>query len=97
MPAGLQVFDEEGRLVLDVTNRITRTTGPDRYKTVANTAGSVIIPDVGTGTPFFTQLTTYYYPYNSFVSVRLPEFTLTNNVLTWTAAPGVVEFIVGAY
>lgn len=86
-----------GELILDVTSRITRTTGPDRYTTTAYTAGAITIPDVGTGTPFFALLTTFYYPYNSFVAVPLPKFTLTGNTLSWTAAQGVVEFIVGAY
>lgn len=97
MPAGLQVMASNGSMILDITNRITRTTGPEKYTTTPYQAGSVTIPDVGTGTPFFALLTTYYYPYNSFVAVPLPQFTLTGNTLYWTAAQGAVDFIVGAY
>lgn len=99
MPAGIHIRSAQGRTTLEVTTRITRTTGPANYTTVANRAGSVLIPDVGAGIPFFALLTTFYYPFNSFVAKRLPVFTLnyTNNVLSWTAAEGVVDFIVGAY
>ena len=99
MVAGVQIRGPQGDITLDVTTRITRTTGPANYTTVANRSGSVLIPDVGDGTPFFALLTTFYYPFNSFVAKRLPQFTLNyqTNVLSWTAAEGAVDFIVGAY
>lgn len=97
MPAGLQIMGTRGELILDITNRITRTTGPLNYTTVANQAGSVTIPDVGSGSPFFIVLTTPRFPYNTTSTILLPTFTRVGNDVYWTAAPGVVDFIVGAY
>lgn len=86
-----------GEITLDITNRITRTTGPINYTTTPNVAGSVTIPDVGTGSPFFTLLTTPKFPYNSTLTILMPTFTMVGNVVSWTAAPAPVDFIVGAY
>lgn len=95
MPAGLQVFGPRTNLILDVTDRLTRVTAFG--STQPNVAGGVLIPGVGTGTPWFVVLTTPHYPYNSVYTTSIPTFTLNGNVLSWNAAPGAAEYMVGAY
>lgn len=95
MPAGFQVFGTRGQLLVDVTNRLTRVTGEGT--TTANVAGAVAIPGTGSSTPFFVVTTTPHYPFNSVYTTNIPTFTLSGNVLSWTAAPGTATFLYGAY
>jgi hypothetical protein len=54
MPQGLQCFDENGNIILDVTGRITRVLG--RFNT-GTSPGSLVDPNLLAGTPwYFTQI-----------------------------------------
>lgn len=51
---GLQVFDEQGVVTLDVTDRITKILGEVIIpKEVEQDTGSVVDPELALGTPFF--------------------------------------------
>lgn len=96
--AGLQVYDENGNITLEITDRITRITGTGR--TTSNVAGSMIIPGTSLqtkGTPFFQVLTSPQFPYGSPDTARMPRFEIVGNTLTWSAANISCEFFVGVY
>lgn len=99
MPQGLQVFDANGRLILNVTDRIGRVI--TTVRTTPNVAGSYSFP-VSTGVnerPFFCLLTTPAYPYQSPQVSRIPSFSISadGKVLSWTAQPMAASAIVGFY
>lgn len=96
--AGLQVYNANGQLTLEVTDRITRVTGTGQ--TVSNVAGSMVVPGVSTqtkGTPFYQVLTSPQFPFGSPGTSHMPQFNISGNTVTWTAATIPCQFIVGVY
>lgn len=57
MPQGLQCFDEQRNLIVDVTDRMTKILGTIAIPTNVNeTSGQLVVPDLALGNPFyFTQ------------------------------------------
>lgn len=95
MPAGTEIFNADRTIKLSITDRITRIMS--YHVTTPNVAGSLVVPDVGAGQAFFAVLTTPHYPYNSVNTTALPTFSRSGNVISWTAAPGQAQFMIGAF
>lgn len=82
MPAGLQVWDAAGNLVVDITTRLSRFLGSVNSGT---SAGSISVPDLVQGTPFyFVIISGGAVPVGSFG----PEVTFSGTTMSWTFAPG---------
>lgn len=79
MPQGLQCLDEQGRIVLDVTDRLTQVLGTVAVSPDAN--GSVVVPMTGANNEvwFFFQCD------NGGDVFRLqPTFGLSGSTISWT-------------
>lgn len=90
MPAGLQVWDAQGNLILDTTTRMVRING--RVQTVNGQAGSLQI-DLSQGSPWYQVVS---YTQNNY---DRPIFTLNTStgVLSWTAAQAQSSVIYGTF
>lgn len=77
MPQGLQVFGENGKLLLDVTDRLTRVLG--EFET-GTTDGSITDPDLLSGTPWYV---TYFIDSMDLAYKRPLHVKFTGNVLNW--------------
>lgn len=93
MPQGLQVWDANGVLTLDITNRLTKVVG--QISTISNVAGSLTVPDtIGGGSVWFACQPNYkvilYQPYP-------PNVTLTGRTINWSAAPQAIIIEYGIY
>ncbi|AMR79457.1 hypothetical protein A2G96_17865 [Cupriavidus nantongensis] len=77
MPAGLQVFDQNGALVLDIGHRLARITG--MFYTGKNT-GYYDIPGTNTGDPWFAAVATN----RPAEPVGEASFSLSGNRLFWS-------------
>lgn len=76
MPQGLQIWNESGQLILDLTDRLTRVTG-DTY--VGGTNSSVAVPGSGTGTiwwAFMADVDTF--------TANFPVFSISGDSLVWS-------------
>jgi hypothetical protein len=77
MPQGLQVFNSSGVLIVDMTDRLTRTIG-EIDTGVSN--GSFIDPYLSTGTPWFFTLPSF----DGFSVVDAPcSITISGNTISW--------------
>lgn len=76
MAQGLQVFDANGNIILDVTDRITKYLGSIR---IAGTDGSVTVDGLGDG-----ELWYYIKDYSITIGLLTPP-TITKNgdILSW--------------
>jgi hypothetical protein len=85
MPAGLQVWDAAGNLVVDITTRLSRFLGSVNSGT---SGGSISVPDLAQGTPFyFVIISGGAVPVGSFG----PEVTFSgtnNTTMSWSFASG---------
>jgi len=86
MPAGLQLFNEQGREILSYTDRITRTVSSTA---VNGTAGSVNVGDLKGGAAWFAFLP------NSINNAEMtqgfdvgypPTFTISGSTISWAYA-----------
>lgn len=79
MPAGLQVWDASGQLVIDLANRLTRIIG---MVDTGGTSGSISVPGFSQGTPFYAVV-----PLNAYLdSYQLTaRASVTGNTLSWTS------------
>lgn len=93
MPQGLQVWDEGGVEVLNITNRLTRHLGS--IQTVANVAGSFTVPDVTSGTIWVLPQASLRLLFD--VRRAPPVVTLSGRVISWTAAPQAILIPYGVY
>lgn len=93
MSQGLQTFNENGDVVLDITTRLTKQT----VVGVASGSGSVLIPGfiAGVTRPFYMALYSPQPPYSQVP----PGFSLneSNGVLSWSGGNISVDFIAGVY
>ena len=81
MPAGLQVFDASGAIVLDTTMRVARLLG-QIITPVGVTSGASSDPDLATGTPFY-----FAQPLGA-TSTAPVGVSFSGNTLNWTINPG---------
>lgn len=84
MSAGLQCFDEQGRITVDISDRLTRILGT--IKTDMSTGGTVIDGGLSTGQPWFDLRIELYegYPHSDGSVLYRPEVTITGNQISWT-------------
>lgn len=75
MPQGLQIWNESGQLILDLTDRLTRITG-DTY--VGGVNSSVAVPGSGTGTIWWA----FMADVDTFNTV-FPVFSVSGDTLSW--------------
>ncbi len=87
MTAGLQIWDANNRLVLDVTNRLARFAG--EVTTVRDVAGSLTSPAFSVGKPFaYVQnlaAVGFVDGYNK-PARSGPAVTFSGNTMSWDAA-----------
>nr|WP_092069553.1 hypothetical protein [Dendrosporobacter quercicolus]NSL47514.1 hypothetical protein [Dendrosporobacter quercicolus DSM 1736]SDL92505.1 hypothetical protein SAMN04488502_1011194 [Dendrosporobacter quercicolus] len=79
MPCGLQIWDANGNLTLDVTDRLTRVLGTFSTGT---TDGSHTDAALAFGTPWIHA--TSSYPYNSYAC----QYTVSGTTISWTFIEG---------
>jgi len=91
MSFGLKVWDENGVETLDTADLVTRKLG--QVSTTINQAGSVTVP--GTGVIWFS-LQPNYHPGLYAVSAP-PLVTMSERVISWTAAAQAVVIQYGVY
>lgn len=89
MAQGLQVFDENGQIMVDLSDRLTRILGV----TSATGNGSLTHSGFTTGTPF-----AYAIERSGFWTTSL-NFSWVGNTMTWTQvkndyAPSAVNFMI---
>jgi len=90
MPQGLQVFDENGNLKIDITNRLCKVLGT---LDTGFTAGSITDSNVQVGDiwifPYRAEMPSNYDPGGDAVSgvlyaVQRPVFQKTSTGISWT-------------
>lgn len=84
MPAGLQTFDKNGKVMVDITDRLTKIVGIKRFD-VIEPSGSVTIPT--TNNEYIWYFLNSYAngepkPQSGFSNVY--DLKLSDNVLSWT-------------
>ncbi|TWH49586.1 hypothetical protein [Sporomusa sp. KB1] len=77
MPAGLQCWDADGNLTLDITDRLTRVLGTIQTGT---SDGSITDNNLLLGTPWYF---TYYLDDNHFWRSRPLKISFSSNILSW--------------
>lgn len=78
MAAGLQIWDANGVLTLDLTSRLTRKMGEINIS--ANSSGSISVPDVSTGQLWFS----FSPDLNQSFITWLPKITVSSNqTISW--------------
>ncbi|RZZ90588.1 hypothetical protein [Pseudoxanthomonas winnipegensis] len=82
MATGLKVWDN-GALVLDVTDRLTRVAG--QVSIPANGSGSVTCPE---GTPWYTLYLLDQNEPGSLYGVPAPQVTVSGSTITWGIKSG---------
>ncbi len=88
MPAGLQCFDEQGRLTLDLTDRMGRVVGS---VLTGNNAGAITDSGMSYGDPWFMivlqpgESEGYFYQGGAVVTKWRPAVTINGNNISWTA------------
>lgn len=84
MPAGLQTFDKNGKVMVDITDRLTKIVGIKRFD-VIEPSGSVTIPTTNNEYVWYF-LNSYANggprPQSGFSNVY--DLKLSGNVLSWT-------------
>ncbi len=92
MPQGLQVWDENGVLTVDITNRLVKIVG--RINTVSNVSGSLTVPSELGGEVWFACQPTY----KRILSIaRPPTATVSGRTISWTSAPQAIIIEYGIY
>lgn len=93
MPQGLQLFDGNGGVTLNITDRITRmvgsTTLPQNHG-----AGSVVVPEFARGTGFAMVLSTDGLLSNS--PYQATTVSISGTTLSWSTGSG-CTIVWGAY
>lgn len=84
MAYGLRVWDKDGNLTLDVTDRITRVLGTFMTTAGTSASGTVINNELLSGTPWYTILSD-----GSGSSYFLPRVTFSGNQINWQSEPGI--------
>jgi hypothetical protein len=81
MPQGLQVFDDQGRVLVDLGDWLGRLAGSVSVAT--NTAGSVTNALLTTGTPFFVWIPSS--PDSAKGEQNVPSVTFSGTTMSWGA------------
>ena len=95
MPAGLEVFDAAGRPVVRLTDRLGAIVGVFNTGT---SAGSVSLPGLARGTPFYVMQTGWH---TAGGAVTLPKISISGTTVSWSIPdPGSAQSVtvyVGVY
>lgn len=91
MPAGLEVYDASGRLIISVTSRLAKLSGVVR--TTPNQGGSLNIP--GDGQAYY--MTRDGSDGGMFSNVTYPPITLNGRTLSWGASGRSITIVYGAF
>lgn len=79
MPAGLQVWDAAGNLILDTSYRTGFVLGKVDIANATNASGNVTDANFANGTPF------YFYVADNTQALNEPTVAFAGNTMTWTA------------
>lgn len=93
MPAGMQVWDESGRLLVDITTRITRVSGMTVIP--AGSTGSLVVPNADQGTVWYALYLNYNGRYR-------PVISISGGTISWSPSsiggtPVDVPILYGVY
>lgn len=86
MPAGLQIWDDVGNLVLDYSTRVSQTLGtltlPDDHG-----PGSMNIPELARGEGYVVVISQQKFKGDGVVR-KIPQASISDTTLSWTAGDG---------
>lgn len=91
MPQGLQAWDENGVIILDLTTKLTKILS---QATASGSAGSLVDNRLTLGSGAFT------IPLRSPTSSRTenyPSISISGNTISWTSGNVSVPFLYGIY
>lgn len=80
MPQGLQVFDDQGRILVDLGDWLGRLAGSAAV--TANTAGSTTNVLLQSGTPFFVWIPTTEEAVTG--ATTMPNVTFSGSTMSWS-------------
>lgn len=83
MPQGLQVFDDLGRILVDVGDWLGRLLGT--VSVAINTSGSVTNVLLQSGTPFFVWIPETQE--NASGTVTIPSVVFSGTTMSWSSVP----------
>ena len=83
MPQGLQVWDDQGRLLVDLGDWLGRLAGSAAV--AANTAGSTTSVLLQSGTPFFVWIPSTEE--GVIGSTTMPSVTFSGSTMSWSSVP----------
>lgn len=97
MTQGLQVFDANGKLTVDITDSLARIIGT--ISIAAGTSGSVTVPAQLGGTRIFVikLASAPVGPVSGGSSNKRTEVTISGNTINWTAGRDAVVLRYGVY
>lgn len=97
MTQGLQVFDANGKLTVDITDSLARIIGT--ISIAVGTSGSVAVPAQAGGTRIFVVklASTPVGPVSNGPSNRRTEVTISGNTISWTAGRDAVVLRYGVF
>jgi hypothetical protein len=81
MPQGLQVWDDQGRLLVDLGDHLGRLAGSAAV--TANTAGSTTNALLQSGTPFFIWIPTTEEAVTG--ATTMPNVTFSGSTMSWSS------------
>jgi hypothetical protein len=83
MPQGLQVWDDQGRLLVDLGDWLGRLAGSAAV--TANTAGSITNALLQSGTPFFVWIPATEEAVTG--ATTMPSVTFSGSTMSWSSVP----------
>ena len=83
MPQGLQVWDDQGRLLVDLGDWLGRLAGSAAV--AANTAGSTTNILLQSGTPFFVWIPSTEEAVTG--PTTMPSVTFSGSTMSWSSVP----------
>ena len=83
MPQGLQVWDDQGRLLVDLGDWLGRLAGSSAV--AANTAGSTTNVLLQSGTPFFVWVPSTEEAVTG--ATTMPSVTFSGSTMSWSSVP----------
>ncbi len=83
MPQGLQVWDDQGRLLVDLGDWLGRLAGSAAV--TINTAGSITNVLLQSGTPFFVWIPATEEAVTG--ATKMPSVTFSGSTMSWSSVP----------
>ena len=83
MPQGLQVWDDQGRLLVDLGDWLGRLAGSTTV--TINTAGSTTNSLLQSGTPFFVWVPSTEEAVTG--ATTMPSVTFSGSTMSWSSVP----------